>query len=144
MTCIGRRHLADLVEEERAAVGLLEEALLVAQRAGEGAALVAEQLALEQVLGQRAAVDRQDALLARGLEKWMARAMSSLPVPLSPWISTVDAVRATRSMRPKIACIRGAAADDVVECVALLELAPEVGVLLVEPVLLEGALRAPP
>ncbi len=43
---------------------------------------------------------------ARGLAKWMARAISSLPVPLSPWISTVDPVRATRSMSEKIACIR--------------------------------------
>ncbi len=37
----------------------------------------------------------------------MARAISSLPVPLSPWMRTVDAVRATRSMSPKIACIFG-------------------------------------
>jgi glutamyl-tRNA reductase len=46
------RHLADLVEEQRAAVGGLEEADLLAIGAGERAALVAEQLALEQGLGQ--------------------------------------------------------------------------------------------
>ena len=56
----GRRRLADLVEEERAAVGLLEEAALLAHRAGEGAALVAEELGLEQRLRQRAAVDRDE------------------------------------------------------------------------------------
>ena len=44
--------------------------------------------------------------VARGLEKWMARAISSLPVPLSPWMSTVEAVRATRSMRVKTTRIR--------------------------------------
>ena len=43
----------------------------------------------------------------RGLAKWMARAISSLPVPLSPWISTVELVRATRSTRVKTACIFG-------------------------------------
>ena len=44
------RQLADLVEEHRAAVGRLEQAGLAPDRAGEGAALVAEQLALEQRL----------------------------------------------------------------------------------------------
>src|SRR5262249_18085197 len=42
------RQLADLVEEHGAAVGALEEAGLVAAGAGEGAALVAEELALDQ------------------------------------------------------------------------------------------------
>src|SRR5262245_54390515 len=47
--------LADLVEEERAAVGELEPAALALARAGERALLVAEELALEQRLGQRRA-----------------------------------------------------------------------------------------
>ena len=51
------RQLADLVEEERAAVRLHEEARARAARVGEGAARVAEQLALEQRLGHRGAVD---------------------------------------------------------------------------------------
>jgi hypothetical protein len=54
------RHVADLVEEERAAVGLLEAAAPRRLRAGECAALVAEQLALEQVLGYRRGVDRDE------------------------------------------------------------------------------------
>ena len=45
------RQLADLVEEQRAAVGPLEAARPLAVGAGEGAALVAEQLGLEQRLG---------------------------------------------------------------------------------------------
>jgi hypothetical protein len=44
-----RRHLADLVEEQRAAVGELEAALAARCAAGERALLVAEQLALEQL-----------------------------------------------------------------------------------------------
>ena len=45
------RHLADLVEEQRAAVGLLEQALPALLGVGERALGVAEQLALEQLLG---------------------------------------------------------------------------------------------
>src|SRR3989475_895322 len=51
------RHLDDLVEEQRAVVGFLEQAHLVGGGAGEGALRVAEQLRLDQVLGQRRAVD---------------------------------------------------------------------------------------
>ena len=42
------RNVADLVEEQRAAVGQLEAADLLRDRAGERALLVAEQLAFEQ------------------------------------------------------------------------------------------------
>ena len=55
-----RAHLADLVEEERAAVRQLELALSLRVRAGVGAALVAEQLGLEQGVRDRAAVDRHE------------------------------------------------------------------------------------
>jgi hypothetical protein len=49
-----RAHVADFVEEQRAAVGLLEAADALLVGAGERALLVAEQLRLEQVLLQRA------------------------------------------------------------------------------------------
>ena len=52
--------LADLVEEERAAIGDLEEPLAVHIGTGEGPLAMAEELALDQVLGQRAAVDRDE------------------------------------------------------------------------------------
>ena len=52
-----QRHLADLVQEDGAAVGLLEAAELPAFGAREGPALVAEQLALQQVARHRRAVD---------------------------------------------------------------------------------------
>ena len=51
---------ADLVEHERALLGLLELTRLVAICAREGATLVAEQLRLQQLLGQGGAVDLQE------------------------------------------------------------------------------------
>src|SRR6202034_424757 len=54
------RHLADLVEEKRAAVSTLEESLVTALGAGEAAALVAEQLALDEGRRDGAAVERQE------------------------------------------------------------------------------------
>src|SRR5438045_3618064 len=60
----GRGQLADLVEEQRPAVGDLEQPALGRLRVGEGAALVAEQLALEERLGERRAVQLDEGLLA--------------------------------------------------------------------------------
>ena len=62
-----RRGLADLVEEDRAAVGLVKESALLADGAGERAALVAEELGLQQRLRQRAAVDRDELAAAAGV-----------------------------------------------------------------------------
>ena len=59
-----RAHVADLVEEQRAAVGLLEAADALLVGAGERALLVAEELGLEQVLLQRRAVHLDE--VARG------------------------------------------------------------------------------
>ena len=55
-----QRQLADLVEEQRPAVGAQEGALLIAGGAGEGPAAVAEQRALHQRRRQRRAVDRDE------------------------------------------------------------------------------------
>jgi hypothetical protein len=55
-----QRQLADLVEEDRAAVGLGEQAQAIGAGVGERAALVAEQLALDQRLGHRGQVDRDE------------------------------------------------------------------------------------
>ena len=51
------RHVADLVEKQRAALGLLEAADRARVGAGEGALLVAEQLALDQIARDRGHVD---------------------------------------------------------------------------------------
>jgi hypothetical protein len=53
-------HLADFVQQQGAAVGFLELADAAGDGAGEGALLVAEQLALEQVLGDGGAVDADE------------------------------------------------------------------------------------
>ena len=53
-------------------------------RAGERPALVPEQLALDESGGMAAPVDLDERTLASAEASWMARAMSSLPLPLSP------------------------------------------------------------
>ena len=58
--------------------------------AGERALLVAEKLAFDQVVGTAQLTLMNDAL-ARALPM-ITRATSSLPVPLSPWMSTVACV----------------------------------------------------
>ena len=55
---------ADLVKEDRAAVGRLEEAVLAGDRPGEGAFLVPEELGLQQRLGDRPAAHRHERLAA--------------------------------------------------------------------------------
>ena len=52
-----RGHLADFVEQQRAAIGQLEAADAPLGRAGEGAALVAENFALHQRFGDRRTID---------------------------------------------------------------------------------------
>src|SRR3546814_8614877 len=54
------RHVADLVEKQRTAVGLLEAAFALRRGAGESAALVAEELGFQQVLGNRFGLDRDE------------------------------------------------------------------------------------
>ena len=76
-----RAHVADLVEEQRAAVGLLEAADALAIGARERALLVAEQLRFEQVFLQRGAVDLdevarrpQRVVMDRAGDQFLARA----------------------------------------------------------------------
>jgi hypothetical protein len=59
-------HVADLVEKDRPAVGLCELARLLAGRPGEGPLLVAEQLGLDELLGDRGAVDLDEGLRGPG------------------------------------------------------------------------------
>ena len=65
-----RGHLADLVEEDGAAVALLELADPLAVGPGERALLVPEQLALQQRFGDGGAVDRQERLVGPRCECW--------------------------------------------------------------------------
>ena len=54
-----RRHLAKLIEEDRAVMGQFELSGLVAERPGEAAFDMAEQLGFEERFGEAGAVDRE-------------------------------------------------------------------------------------
>ena len=56
-----RREFADLVEKQRAAIRLLEQARAVGGRAGEGPARMSEQFRFEEVVAERGAVDGAEA-----------------------------------------------------------------------------------
>ena len=99
--------LADLVEEDRAAVGRLELPDLELVGAGEGAALVAEQLALQEVTRHGGAVDLDERGRAPRREAWIARATMSFPVPVSPRSSTVMSTRAACWIVPQSSRIFG-------------------------------------
>ena len=58
-----RRHLADLIEKNRAAVCCFKESLAIRVCAGERTLHVTKQLRLEQCFGERAAVDRNERFL---------------------------------------------------------------------------------
>ena len=60
----GERHVPDLVEEERAAVGVGDAPLLVGECAREGALHMAEELALDEPFRERGAVHSDEVLLA--------------------------------------------------------------------------------
>jgi hypothetical protein len=79
------REEADLVEEERAAVRELEASRLRVLRVGEGAPLDAEQLGLEQGLGDRRAVDVDEGLAragARPVQDTDQQALAGAGLPL--------------------------------------------------------------
>ena len=80
---------ADFVEEEGAVAGAADDAGVVAVGAGEGAAPMAEQMALERSRGMAAQLKGTNGLAARSEYLCTARASTSLPVPLSPVMSTV-------------------------------------------------------
>ena len=58
-----KRHVPDLIKKKSAAVRLLEAARTARDRTRERAFLVAKELAFQQVLGNRAAVDRDHLML---------------------------------------------------------------------------------
>ena len=73
-----RRQFTDFVEEQGPAFGIDKKALVIADRPGEGAADVAEELGLEKALRQSAAVDRQEGTVGGGGE------MRGSPAPEAP------------------------------------------------------------
>ena len=115
--------LADLVEEERAVGRQLEAPGLLPVRPGEGAALVAEQLGLEQRVGQRRAVDRHEGAVGARAGVVDGAGDQLLPRPALPG-DQHGGLGARHLGRPgeRLAQERGAA-DDLLEPVALVELA---------------------
>jgi hypothetical protein len=75
------RHVADFVQEQRAAIGLLEAAAAHGLRAGEGAALVAEQFGLQQVLGNGRGVDGDEGPLLPARRAGCGGAAPGPPAP---------------------------------------------------------------
>jgi hypothetical protein len=55
-----RRHVANFIEKQRAAIGRLEQAGAILRRARERAAGVSEELGLQQRFGHSSAVDREE------------------------------------------------------------------------------------
>src|SRR5215510_1539348 len=106
--------LADLVKEYRAAVGDGKDADLPRGGPGEGAALMPEQFAAQQLPREVAQLIASYRRAARRLSAWIAEATSSFPVPDSPCIRTGTSIGATRSIRRTSACIAAAPADDAV------------------------------
>lgn len=90
------RQFGHLVEEDRAAVGLLKIALAGLGSAGEGTLLVAEKLGIDGSLGYGRTIDGDVlVVLARRIGVNDLR-KNSLPTPLSPVTRTVRSVGATR------------------------------------------------
>jgi hypothetical protein len=61
-----QRHVPDLVEEKGAALGLLEQAAVVAMGSGEGPFLMPEQQALDEVFGQGRAIEGDERRMGAG------------------------------------------------------------------------------
>jgi len=95
------RDFADLVEKNRPAVCFLERADALRMRSGERAFLVSEELTLEECWGIAVQSTTTKGPGARRLAPWSASAAPSLPVPVSPWISTVTSLGAHRSSSAK-------------------------------------------
>ena len=115
----GERQLADLVEEERAAVRLRRRGRVRGARASVKAPRAWPKSSLSSsVSGIAAQLTATNGLVARaGSRRCSARATSSLPVPLSPVIRTDASVSATRSSSSCTAAHRRAVAEQLVEAV---------------------------
>jgi len=90
----------DLVEKQRAARGQLEAAALELVGSGEGATLVAEQLRLDERLGQSRAIDGDKGPLGTPARIVNGASDQFLSGALSPVSSTVVSVEATRAADP--------------------------------------------
>jgi hypothetical protein len=97
------RQIADLVEEQRAAMGLLRKTQPIGVRRREGAAAVPEQLRFREPAWNPPQFTGTNGSRLRRLISWSWRAMSSFPVPVSPSSSTGASDGATRSIQASTA-----------------------------------------
>jgi hypothetical protein len=121
----GQRQLRDLVEEQRPARGQLEAPGLLAIGAGEGAPLVAEQLGLQQGLGERGAVHRHEGTFHAGARvmdgsRYQLLAGPALAHDQGGGLGGGHLGGAVEGL-PQ----RSGAADDLIEPVALAQLRPQ-------------------
>ena len=136
-----QRQLADLVQEQGAAVGRAEQALGVADGAGERAAHVAEQLAFDHALGQRAAVDGHErpAAARRGLvDRARQQLLAGAALGLDQDVALVAREVAHGLQHP---AHRARLRDHPLERLAAAELALELAVAHAQPPPLERALQ---
>ncbi len=119
-------HVADFVEEQAAAVGLLEAADALLVGAGEGALLVAEQLGLEQVLLQRGAVHLDE--VAAGARRVVVDGAGDQLLAGARFAADQDRRVAARDLLDDVedALQRAAGADDAVEVVDVALGVPEI------------------
>src|SRR5262245_36898018 len=138
------RDVADLVEEQRALVGELEEALLVVERPGERAAHVAEELRLEQGLRDRRAVHDDERPLAALAHLVDRPGHDLLARPALPGHQDVRAAVGDLRHELEHALHRPARADDPAAAGAGAQLAAQPPVLERERLLLERLLDHQP
>ena len=91
-----QRHLADFVQQQRAAVGLQEQPLRSARASVKAPRAWPNNSLSSSVSGKAAQLTATNGCRAPPALLWIARATSSLPVPLSPVISTDDSASAIR------------------------------------------------
>src|SRR6266852_861654 len=134
----GLGHLGDLVEKEAAAVSRGEQADRVGDGAGEGALHVSEELGLHQGFGDGAAIDRDEgtsparALLMDGLRDQLltGSALARDHHRRQPVCGLSDDLKQLDHL--------SALADEALEAALASELRPELAVLVLKPLALEG------
>ena len=125
-----QRNVADFVEEQRAAVAPARSGRSRCAMAPVNAPFSWPNSSLSsRPVGMAAQFSLTNVRPRRPLRLWMARAISSLPVPVSPWINTVESVGATISTCFSTCFERRALADDLVEVVLGADLVLEVQLL---------------
>ena len=92
------RQVADLVEQQRAAVRRFDVADLARIRTGKCAALITEQFGLQQMRGMAPQLTATNGPLRRSEWRWIATAVNPLPVPVSPNTNTGVRTREARTV----------------------------------------------